>query len=104
MQEIKKLNILSVAKISAIFGLVLGIIAGIYTSLIIPAMLSADPTLAEQANIPGNFYLYTLVLVPIIYIIICFLSGLIGAALYNLFAKWIGGIKIELTEAKSKKK
>ena len=33
---------------------------------------------------------------PIIYAILGFIFGVIGAALYNLIARWIGGIEVEV--------
>jgi hypothetical protein len=33
---------------------------------------------------------------PIIYAIMGFIMGVIGAWLYNLIAKWVGGVQIEL--------
>jgi hypothetical protein len=32
-----------------------------------------------------------------------FLSGIIGALIYNLFAKIVGGVRIDLVEARKKK-
>jgi hypothetical protein len=33
---------------------------------------------------------------PIIYGVVGFLFGVIGAALYNLVARWIGGFEVEV--------
>jgi hypothetical protein len=33
---------------------------------------------------------------PVIYGVLGFISGLIGALLYNLLAKWVGGFELEL--------
>lgn len=38
---------------------------------------------------------------PIFYGILGFIMGAIGAALYNLFAKWIGGIEVQVQSATS---
>ncbi|MFC1953923.1 hypothetical protein ACFLWR_07365 [Chloroflexota bacterium] len=35
---------------------------------------------------------------PIFYGVFGFVGGIICASLYNLFTKWVGGIKIERTE------
>ena len=34
--------------------------------------------------------------IPVMYGVMGFLAGVIGAAIYNLFAKWIGGIEVEV--------
>jgi hypothetical protein len=39
-----------------------------------------------------------IIIYPIFYGVIGFLSGVIGGALYNLFVKWVGGIKVELKQ------
>ncbi len=39
-----------------------------------------------------------LILVPIVYIVIGFIFGIILAAIYNLCAKWVGGIEITLED------
>jgi Transmembrane domain of unknown function (DUF3566) len=36
------------------------------------------------------------ILMPIIYGVMGFLLGVIGAAVYNLIARWIGGIEVEV--------
>lgn len=33
---------------------------------------------------------------PIIYAVFGFLFGIIGAAIYNLIARWLGGIEVEV--------
>ena len=40
--------------------------------------------------------LFMILFVPILYGAMGFIIGLIGALLYNLVAKWVGGIEIEL--------
>ena len=36
------------------------------------------------------------IFMPIIYGVMGFVGGIIAAALYNLFARWIGGIEVEV--------
>jgi hypothetical protein len=36
------------------------------------------------------------ILVPLIYAVMGFVSGAIGALIYNLVASWIGGIEVEV--------
>ena len=35
-------------------------------------------------------------LIPLFYGVLGFLQGVIGAAIYNLLARWIGGIEVEV--------
>ena len=36
------------------------------------------------------------ILMPVIYGVMGFILGVIGAAVYNLVARWIGGIELEV--------
>ena len=94
MQEVKRLNVLSVAKITALFGIFFGLVAGILFAIV--SKLSAGAMPAELAAMP--FGMQSIFILPIFYGIIYFLGGIVGAAVYNLFAKWIGGIKIDLSK------
>jgi len=82
---LKKLDILSVAKvlgvISSLFGLIIGIS---YLILYQIGMPIAD------VGIIG------LIIFTIFYGIIGFIAGALGALIYNVIADWIGGIEIEL--------
>ena len=94
MTTVKKVDIMSAAKIEAIicaiFGLILGIIVALFSGLLGSVSGSSF----------GNWGLGSIIIMPIIYAVIGFISGAIGAALYNLAAGWIGGIQIELEEKK----
>jgi hypothetical protein len=57
------------------------------------AQQSADaPPPALFAGIMFGFGIF----MPIIYGVMGFVGGIIAAALYNLFARWIGGIEVEV--------
>jgi len=51
---------------------------------------------AIPAAVGVGMFIAGIVFVPIIYGVIGFIIGVIGALLYNLVAKWVGGIEIEL--------
>jgi hypothetical protein len=99
MQEIKKLGVLSTAKITLLFGVLFGLVAGL-------TVATASATLPAEA-IPAGFgeYIYgwyAVIILPILYGIGYFISGLLGAVFYNLFVKWVGGIKVDFGTAKKK--
>ena len=91
MQKITKLGILSVAKIQAIimaiFGLIIGILIAIVSALHIPM---------QNAGFGPELGIAAIIIFPIMYAIIGFIAGALGAALYNVIANWIGGIEIEI--------
>jgi len=76
MAVIKSVEIMSWAKIQALFGIVFGLVYGILIGL----------------------GLMSIIIFPIIFGIMSFIMGAITAFLYNAFADKIGGIEIELSE------
>ena len=97
MHIVKSVGVLSVAKI---FGMIYGCIALIFVPffLIFAVMGSFAGSLTGQANNPlaGIFGIVLAILMPVLYGAFGFIGGAIGAFLYNLFAKWVGGFELEL--------
>jgi energy-converting hydrogenase Eha subunit A len=89
-KEFKKLHALSIGKIQMILWAVMGLIVGILNT-IMGFFVQNVP--AEQAFVYNPI---NIVLMPIIYAIVGFVSGWIGALIYNLIAKMIGGIKVKI--------
>ncbi|MBU7022773.1 MAG: hypothetical protein HXS40_01300 [Theionarchaea archaeon] len=98
MQEIKKFDVLSVAKIEGAMGAVFGFIAGLFMAAIGTTFFGFAGM--AGAELPRGFNLFfgvvAIVVVPIVYAILGFIAGIIMAFVYNVLAGWIGGIKIEL--------
>ena len=93
MHIIKSVGVLSVAKIMGLMYACMGLIfAPLF--LLIGLLASA----AGQHNNPlaGIFSIGLAVLFPLIYGVIGFIAGAIGALLYNLFARWVGGFELEI--------
>jgi len=93
MMTAKKFGILSVANISALLYAIFGLIAGLFI-----ALLSALFSAVGEDFTPLTFGLgfFSIIVFPIAYGVIGFIGGVIGAALYNLIARWVGGIQVEL--------
>lgn len=90
--KLKKVGVLSVAKISAFLYLIPGVIIGIYIGTELnryPPMMS-DTALTWLLN-KGAFITY-----PIGYGIGGFLFGLLVGLFYNFLSRKIGGIEIEI--------
>lgn len=92
MVIIRRLGVMSVAKLYALLSAIMGLIIGIFSLILGLAMSTVDLGFGAGLGVIG------MIILPIFYGIFGFIAGLIGAALYNLVAKWIGGIKIELKE------
>lgn len=100
--RIKKLGILSVAKMYAAIMLVISLLISIpYGLIIIVFSLSGAGTVGGQGGLAlggGGIVLGLGIMIglPIFYGLIGFVGGAIGALLYNLFAGFVGGIEIEV--------
>jgi uncharacterized protein YacL len=95
MTKIQHIGVLSVAKVAAIIYLVIGLIIGLLSSV---AVLVAS--VAASGDFPianGMFFaIMTLVLAPLFYAVLGFVLGAIAAAVYNVAAKAIGGVEVDL--------
>ncbi len=77
-------------------GIVLGMLYGILSLLIVPFLvLSFAFTARTGGAFPAIFGIVFAVMAPILYGVLGFIGGLLAAALYNLIAKWTGGLVIE---------
>jgi hypothetical protein len=93
MRIIKSVGVLSVAKSMGWMYACMGLIFAPLFLLIGVLALAAG-----QHNNPvaGIFSIGFAVLFPVLYGVIGFIAGLIGAFLYNLFARWVGGFELEM--------
>jgi len=96
MTVIKSIDIISWAKIHALFGIVFGLIYGIIICIL-------GAALGAKFAMPGltTFGLLSIIIFPIIWGIMSFILGAILAFLYNIFAGSVCGIEIELVEKKA---
>ncbi|MGE3467829.1 MAG: hypothetical protein AB7J13_12975 [Pyrinomonadaceae bacterium] len=100
--RIKKVGVLSAAKMYGAIALVMSLIISIPYGLIIIvySLFGAGMVGGEAAVAIGGIGVVGGILVmiglPIMYAIIGFIGGAIGALLYNLFAGFVGGIEIEV--------
>lgn len=100
--RIKKVGVLSAAKMYGSIALVMSLIISIPYGLIIIvySLFGAGLVGGEAAVAIGGLGVVGGILVmvglPIMYAVIGFIGGAIGALLYNLFAGFVGGIEIEV--------
>src|SRR5690242_1350705 len=97
MHIVKSVGVMSVAKI---FGMIYGCIGLIFIPffLIFAVIGSFAGSLGGESNNPfaGILGVVFAIFVPLFYAAFGFIGGAIGALLYNLFAKWVGGVELEL--------
>jgi len=93
MIKLRKIDVLSLGIVLMIFyaiaGLIIGIIMFVY-SLTLRAIVPL-----ETAGFITSFGAVSIIIFPIMYGITGFIVGVLSAFLYNLIAKWTGGIKLK---------
>ncbi len=105
---VKRVGVLSAAKMYSMVGLGIGLILGVIYGLIF-MMFGAAVMMSSQGSSrgadagagAGGFIIGLLIMVgvPIVYSVICFIAGAIGAFIYNIAAKIAGGIELQLEPA-----
>ena len=101
---IRRFGVLSVAKMNAIiwfiFGLIVGVLYGLFFILFGAAMSSIAPE-GQGMDATGSVVagVVMMVAMPITYGIMGLIAGAIGALAYNILAGMIGGIKFEIEGA-----
>lgn len=84
--RIKRFSILQTGKL-------LGILYGFLALIMLPFILIP----AVLASSEGEFAQFIPMLVMmVLYPVMGFIGGIIGAAVYNLCSKWVGGLEFEL--------
>ena len=92
---IKRVGPLSCAKLVGAIYAVLGLCFGAVMSL--AALLGGMAGASDESAVLGAvFGVAAVVVIPLVYGGLGFLSALIGAWLYNLFAGMVGGVEMEL--------
>jgi hypothetical protein len=93
MHMVKSVGVLSVAKI---LGLIYGCMGLIFAPFFLLVGLLGSVASQHNSPLAGIFGVGFAVLMPVLYGAMGFIAGAIGALLYNLFAKWVGGFELEL--------
>jgi hypothetical protein len=88
---LRKVGVLSLGKIMLIIGAIYGFIGGLFIG-------AASTSATASASNPFISILgwWAVLALPVIYGIAYFVSGIIGAWIYNLVAAKIGGVQLHL--------
>ncbi len=102
MVTIKKFGVLSVGVMWGILSAIAGLLVGLWMAgwfSILSGFTPAGTMFGEKYG-PFEWIFSGLVIIiaPVFYGVFGFVGGIISAALYNLFARWTGGIKVELQQ------
>jgi hypothetical protein len=105
IKEIKKINILSVAKIYGLSMAFVGLIIGIFVGF---AMFFFGTFVGTDNNYSSYFGLSLgiigLLSMPILFGLLGLVFGGLATFFYNILASWLGGIKIEIVDVKELEK
>jgi len=96
MTVLKRISPASAFKVGLVVYGIVGFVLGAFCSLI----AVAGVTFARHGRMPflaGRFGVLAVILCPIIYGIIGGIGGVIGAAIYNLAAGWVGGLEVDIS-------
>jgi len=95
---LKGVGVFSVAKISGLLYAAMGLLIGVVFSLV--ALVGAAAGSLQDSPGGAVFGLFfgvgAVVVLPILYGLIGFVGGLISAGLYNVVARVLGGIELQL--------
>lgn len=94
MVKLKKIGVISLAKLQAVLAGCIGLITGI----IYAGMGVRLGALTGSMGLGAGLGFLSIVAFPIAYAIIGFIGGAIGALLYNLIAERIGGVEMEFEQ------
>lgn len=96
MHIVKSVGVLSVAKITGFVYACLGLLVVPFVVIggLAGMFASHDRGAFQLSGVIGILFA---ILAPILYGAVGFVVGAIGALVYNLVAKWVGGFEVELT-------
>jgi hypothetical protein len=100
---IRRFGVFSAAKIYAVvmagMGLVIGVPLGIIMMIFGAAMMAGGGNSAAGGGVGIGIGIFYMIGLPIMYGILGFIFGAIGALIYNIAAGIIGGLEMELENA-----
>lgn len=96
---IQSVGVMSVARIAAAIYGIFGLIAGVLFSLATVAGFGLSEEVSRQAAWMGPLFgLGAIIAMPVLYFVLGFLGGLIGAWVFNNAAAAMGGLEIVVEE------
>jgi hypothetical protein len=97
MHIVKSVGVMSVAKIMGLIYGCMGLFVAPFFLMVGLLSSMVAPNRSPAAGIFGvGMGIGLVIFVPVFYGVIGFVMGALGALLYNVFARWLGGIEMEL--------
>jgi hypothetical protein len=79
-------------------GIVLGVLYGLLGLVFVPFFLLAAVFGSKASGAGSAFFGIFGLFFPVFYAVAGFIGGIIAAAIYNLVAKWTGGLEFEVQD------
>jgi hypothetical protein len=95
MTKVKKIDVMSAAKVEGLIGVIIGLVMGIIFALFGAIASSFIGDRGSMGVMIGSGF-GAIIIMPIMYGVGGFIGGAISALIYNLVSGWIGGLEIEL--------
>lgn len=95
MKTVKSVGVMSVAKLEAVIMAIAGLIMGVLYAFASASLGVLGTVVGGSAGFLLGFGLLSIVVMPVLFAIMGFIAGAIGAFLYNIVAGKVGGIELE---------
>ena len=96
LTSIRRLKRIAPLQLGKILALLYGIMGLLFVPFLLFAAVFAPPVPAQQKAGLMVFSTGFAIMAPLLYAAMGFVFGAIGAVVYNLIAKWVGGIEVEV--------
>ncbi len=93
--ELKRIGILSLAKIFGLFGVIYGLFSAILLVIVYAQTGNLQGVTEQLSTLMNALGYWSLLIFPILNGVIYFIAGVVLAFIYNLLAGWLGGIRLE---------
>lgn len=96
MPKIKKFEPLSVMRVAAVCYAALGVLEGVIFGLVFTFSALSATAPSRPRFLGPLFGLFAVIGFPLLFAIVGAIGGGLGAVIYNLTARWVGGIEVEV--------
>jgi hypothetical protein len=95
-KQLKWIGPWSYGKISMIGAAIFGLVYGLFLAIFMPIVEKMSTTKSSEFALYKALGWWVILVMPVVYGILGLLFGMLGAAIYNLLAKWAGGIEVTI--------
>jgi ABC-type multidrug transport system fused ATPase/permease subunit len=93
----KQISRISPHQNGKVFGILMAVASLVFVVPMLAIMMFSVPAVDQHGN-PATFPKFLIILFPILYLVIGYLTAVIGSAIYNFFFRYIGGFEFEVKD------